>query len=659
MKLLYQYIPFQILIGVFLSVLLPVGNISFVLCLGISLILLITICFWINNSCVKNYVLLFGIVIFGYIAATVSDYLQNDLNQTSHYSYLNLKESSLDITIDKCLRSTSKIKRYYAKINTIDSEIFSGKILVEVQNKETLALGSRLLCKAKIKKIHKSLSPYDFDYQKYLEQKEVYGKIKIDTYVLNDFGSGWMYTLQNYRTKVLQKLEVSSLSNATTGLMGAMLLGNRENLSREMQESFANAGVVHLIAISGMHIGVLYFLLLYSLGFLKMFTHGVYIHIIVVVMALWAFAVFTGLSSSVVRSVTMFSFIILSKLKNQKGLLLEPIISSMLFLLLCKPNYLLDVGFQLSYSAVISIVVFYPLLTKKIKVQNKVVKYFVDVILVSFIAQIGVLPITLFYFHQIPLQFLMANFIAVSLLPLVLYGGFFTLTTLLSFKKISVVLFLYDLFIQKYIQIITYFSSIDFLIVKNVFIDKTEVVLCYLMLFLIWRLLKKRDFYRWIFLLGCILVVQAHYLLRLHYLISKQELIVYHHYKRLITIKKERKLYVFSEELKDKKIKANFIKNRINTLEKKQEKVFCYRNRNYLIVDNSYAYSKLKVNDLVLIITSNPKVNLERIIRDIQPIKVIFAINNYNNNVVKWKGTCKKLQVPFYDVSQLGAYVLN
>lgn len=662
MKLLYTYIPFQILVGVLLGILFPENNTYYSYGLYISVFLLSILFLSIRKY--KNTGIFILLIVLGFLSAKFSVYITSDLRSKEHYTHSLKKVSTLKLIVVKELGSTQKQFKYYARVIGVNSKPSCGTLLVVVykDNKclNKLEVGDEFVCKTRILPIKKANSTYDFDYRKYLKKKGVYGKITIKDFVITGYSTSGLLSIQQLRNRVLSKLEASILSENSKGLLMAMLLGSRDYLSKEVMVSFRNAGVVHLIAISGMHVGVLYFILLYGFNFVKNFKYGNFLHVCIVVSCLWFFAVFSGLSTSVVRAVTMFSFILLSRLKDRNGLLLEPIVSSMLFLLIIHPNYLFDVGFQLSYAAVISIVVFYPLVAKRINIKNRVVKYFTDVVIVSIVAQIGVLPITLYYFHQIPLQFLITNFIAVSLLPIVLYGGIVVLLKILWTKEFLFIEAYFDVFLSQYIQTIQSFSSLEFLIIKDIVLTEVHVGCYYLILILVWNLFQKSSSKNWVLLfmgIICFQIVHVFYKYKIH---QKEELLIYNHYNnQAITIKKANTLFVFSDTILHARIHQNKIKNGCSEIVKVDSKVVEFKQERFVVVDDSFDYDKVNNKGMSLILFENPRVNLERLIRALAPKQIIIGRGNYRNNVLKWKSTCKNLQVPFYDVDLQGSYRIN
>lgn len=136
----------------------------------------------------------------------------------------------------------------------------------------------------------------------------------------------------------------------------ALLLGQRQDISKGLLTDYQNAGAIHILAVSGLHVGILLLILTFILRPIDRFKNGKYIKAIGIIVFLWMFAFIAGLSASVVRAVTMFSFIAIGQSFQKKTLIEFSLITSMLFLLLVKPMFLFDVGFQLSYLAVFGII---------------------------------------------------------------------------------------------------------------------------------------------------------------------------------------------------------------------------------------------------------------------------------------------------------------
>ncbi len=653
MKILYNYIPFQLLLGVVVGVLFSVQNLLLI-SLSTFVVFLYVLFVKLKHYNRTQFVFI-SIVFVGVVLAWLSVLLHNTTLETSHYLHLKTnKKTIIGCIVYKQVKATVLEDEYYARVIHINGQKYTGNVLVRFKKdslaiKQHISLGDEIVCKARIYPVAKPFAPYSFSYKKYVASQHVYGQV----YLKNNFvkvgsHSSFIWSLQDKRKYIIQKLYNSNLSKNTVGLLSAMLMGAKDELSNTVQQSFKNSGVIHLLAISGMHVGVLYVLLLYLLSFLKKYKYGVFIYVGVLLFSLWLFAVFSGLSTSVVRSVTMFSFMSLTYLKSGKRLLLEAIVSSLFVLLLIHPNYLYQVGFQLSYAAVIGIVIFYPIFNKKI--NNKALQYLYRVFLVSIIAQAATLPIILYYFRQIPLQSLITNLIAVSLLPIVLYGGILIVVSVGLHMSVSVVEKSYDVLIQYYLLVIDSLASLDGFLLKEVYITRIDVLFSYVLLFLLWMLLKQKK--QVVYVLACLCLWQIVSVVQSYFVQEKSELIVFNKYnKTLIGIKEKQTLVLYGDTEEDSFLEDYIHQSQIKHIVKSNKQSFVFKGELYLIVNTSIKYEDLQVQHLNLILANAPKINLERVLVKLQPQSIIVSAHNYKQDVIKWKSTCLKLQVPFYDVA--------
>ena len=206
-------------------------------------------------------------------------------------------------------------------------------------------------------------------------------------------------------------------------VMNALLLGQRQEISKQLSDNYSKAGAIHILAVSGLHVGVILLILSFILKPLERVNNGKLIKLVLVILSLWFFAILAGLSASVIRAVTMFSAIALGQFFNKRNAVEHSLIFSMFIILLWKPLFLFDVGFQLSYTAVFGIIWVQPVLYQLWKPTFFIVDKGWQLISVSVAAQLGVLPISLFYFHQFPALFFISNLIIIPFLGVILGLG--------------------------------------------------------------------------------------------------------------------------------------------------------------------------------------------------------------------------------------------
>ncbi|MCQ2369726.1 MAG: ComEC/Rec2 family competence protein [Paludibacteraceae bacterium] len=211
------------------------------------------------------------------------------------------------------------------------------------------------------------------------------------------------------------------ISNDNVGIISALTLGKKDDLSRDTRQIFSLAGGSHVLAVSGLHVGIIYAIILGLLSFIPHSQIGNITRHSIVILCLWFYAFICGLPASVVRSAFMFSLISGSYILGKSNYSLNSVFVSMFFMLLYNPLYLFDIGFQLSYAAVISILIFYPKLYSILHFQNKIMIWVWGMICVSAAAQIGTLPLTVYYFHQIPVYSILTNFVVVPAAFIIIY----------------------------------------------------------------------------------------------------------------------------------------------------------------------------------------------------------------------------------------------
>ncbi|MDD3161057.1 MAG: ComEC/Rec2 family competence protein [Bacteroidales bacterium] len=223
------------------------------------------------------------------------------------------------------------------------------------------------------------------------------------------------YLALKYRRKLSKLFEDSVISTKARPILLAMTLGAVELLDKETKDNFSVAGVSHLLAVSGLHVGILILLL-------NIFLYGMnrnekcrIAKEFILLLSIWIYAFITGLSPSVVRAVIMFSIVILGHMLHRKTNIYHSLLLSAFGMLLYNPYYLFNISFQLSYTALFSIVYFQPKLNGLIQVKNRVFKYFWEIANVSIAAQICTFPLILYYFHTFPTHFLITNFLLVPL----------------------------------------------------------------------------------------------------------------------------------------------------------------------------------------------------------------------------------------------------
>jgi competence protein ComEC len=273
--------------------------------------------------------------------------------------------------------------------------------------------------------LQKTGNPYDFDYQAYAIRNGIGHRIylKASNYHLlkaekNMDLTEWSLII---RDRLLRILENCGLKDEIFHLVSSISLGAREELEPETTQSFAKTGVIHVLAVSGMNVAIIFVVLDLMLRFLKRKKGGIILYTLIILTAVWGYALITGMSASVLRAAAMFSFIVIGKNMSRHPDIYNTLAASAFVLICFNPSLVYDVGFQLSYAAVFSIVCFHPSISGLLYFKYWVPNQIWGLLTVSVAAQIGTIPFLLHYFHQFPTWFLLANLMVIPLVSVILY----------------------------------------------------------------------------------------------------------------------------------------------------------------------------------------------------------------------------------------------
>ena len=328
---------------------------------------------------------------------------------------------------DNSVKVLLKLEGY--RNDTAETKV-SGKVMAYFQKTEAalnLDYGDLLAFTVPIEPVPPPLNPEEFDYRRYLERRGVTGRVYLKEGDWHDTGV-WegnpiFAFAYRFRDRLLQILQDSGLSEKEFGIGAAILLGYDESLPAQVRQSFVAAGAMHILCVSGMHVGIVYLLASFFLGLLGRGKKAAVAKKLVLLFLIWFYALITGLSPSVMRSALMISFLIVGELIRRKGFALNSIAASAFVLLLIDPNNLYAIGFQLSYMAVVGIVLLQKPIYKLLYVKNKLLDKLWEITAVSLAAQIATMPFAIYYFHQFTPYFWLSNLFMTPLSFLVILSG--------------------------------------------------------------------------------------------------------------------------------------------------------------------------------------------------------------------------------------------
>ncbi len=592
---------------------------------------------------------------------------------SSHYTK-HITESDttiLQLKIREELKPDLYNTKYIAKITGISDKEVSGNILLLISkdsNTISLKVDEVLLVKTHFSQIPTPKNPYQFDYASHMHQKGIYHQIRLDkeSILLITKGKTTIRgTSAKIRNAINQKLKENNLEGNSLALVNALLLGQRQELSQEVYTNFASAGVVHILAVSGLHVGILMLLLRVLFKPLERLPRGNTIKIVAIVLFLWMFACITGLSPSVLRAVTMFSFLAYALESNRETGTINTLVASAFVLLLVNPNLLFHVGFQMSYLAVFAIVWIQPKLAKLYKPRNYFDKLLWGILTVTIAAQIGVGPLSVYYFNHFPGLFFITNLVILPFLGIVLGGGIFIII-LASFNSLPELFTkIYTTILESLVQFISWVAKQDTYYFENLVLSRGQLFLYYVVITAVIFCFQKISFNRILYLLFSVVCLQGIYIFEKSQN-NYKELVIFHKSRNTIVgLKDDKQLKVLSsldpaEAHREKFLKNYRVKAKIKTFESGSLKnIFSFNGKTIVVVDSQGVYPRGSISIDLLILSNSPPLHLERLIDSLCPKIIVADGSNYTTYVQRWRKTSKKRNIDFYYTGKEGAFVIR
>lgn len=597
-------------------------------------------------------------------------YSNSSIQSNSHYTQFVQTEDLdysepvvLTFTIRKQLKPTTKYRRYYANVKQIDTIVCQGIVLLLLPKKPSGSLDftKTYQISGHVYPITSPRNPHDFNYKQYLSNQKVRMQFKATTSSGREVaGSHHFRPLIQLRQHLLTVVDHIQLPTDVQQFTQSLLLGQRQSLDPRVYQNFVDTGIIHILAVSGLHIGIIYTIFQWLFGFFdRKFSSK--LRIAFVLIGIWSFAFLTGASASVLRASILFSFIAINSVRLQKQNSFNGLFASYLVLLCISPLLLFDVGFQLSYLAVASILMFYPKISRLYRPRFLVDKVIWNTLIVSAIAQLGLLPVSLFYFHQFPGLFLISNLLVLLVLPFVMYLGI----VIVLLATLSV---FWTPLIQVYVQLVryilwtaAYFSKFTQFTIKDIYWPKEYLVFGLSIWIGISIFLYTSQNYR---RMQIGLVIIAFLLLGKSIVEynskTKDELLLLHNWKDTVLLHRYgQRLEWLSTSLDTEPPSALYqYKNYEKTPSPEHillKNAYCVYDKSVYIVTNSFIPTLSKHTDYV-VLSKNPKINLNRLIDSLKPIQIIADGSNAKYMLTKWEETCAKRKIPWHRTDTMGFY---
>ena len=290
-----------------------------------------------------------------------------------------------------------------------------------------VSIGSFLLINTRLDIVKTPANPNEFDYREYLARKGIFHSAylrKNEWKLIKKSSSPSLFMrAEELRLYLLEKLKLNGVSGKYFGISSALLLGEDSHLEADVRDMYARAGAMHILCVSGLHVGVIFLVFNTIFGFLRRFRMGRLILPLLLMSFIWLYALITGLAPPVSRASCMISFFILGGILGRHKNAYNTLAASAFLMIILDPPVIYSAGFQLSYSAVLGIISIQRPLENILYFRYKILNRVWSITTVSIAAQLGTLPVVLYYFHQFPLYSLITNLIVIPLSSLIIYSG--------------------------------------------------------------------------------------------------------------------------------------------------------------------------------------------------------------------------------------------
>ncbi len=565
---------------------------------------------------------------------------------------------------NRLVKVTGRIQLYFAK-DTVH---------------ERLQYGDRILVSKTLQPIRNSGNPGAFNYERYAAFQQIFHQVFLqqkDWHKLpgNEKGKfrSFIYQARVYIIQNIRKYIPGGKQEK--GIAEALLIGYKEDLDKDLVQAYSNAGVVHIIAISGLHLGLIYVMLTWLMDKTPLIRKSRAARVSLLLACLWLFSILTGASASVLRSAVMFTCIVIGKNYFVQSTVYNSLATSAFLLLCYNPYFLWDVGFQLSYLALLGIVALQQPVYRLLYFSNKLVEKTWSLMSVTLAAQVSTFPICLYYFHQFPNFFLITNLLTVPLSTIILFAEII----LIAFSGIDAIAVLTGKITGQLIMlmnwIISSLNSFPFAVWDNIYanIYTTWVLVLLVMAICYWLIhASKKAFY--VSAVSLLLFTLTHvyekmktrwqagliiynipksraidFIYRDTYYFIGDSILQQDGLLKNIHLKPARLLYHLSEK-KDSIPAMYRYGNMI---------LFC--DKRIMLLDTALTYKPIpvKIKLHLLVISGNAAVNIKTVCETFDPDLIVFDASNSLWKIAQWKKACLALALPCFSIPEQGAFVMK
>ncbi len=598
---------------------------------------------------------------------TASDFSQNQPNHFTHY-----RSKSLVVVIANEPTFTNSIIRFEVEVIARSTKVTQGKLLIALKTDSSFNLnyGDLLLIPANYYEVEPPYNPDEFDFKSYLKSRKIAYQCFINQQQVKKIGSNFGNPLIGFalslRKRIVDNFKQYIQHQESAAIASTLIMGYRANLSPELLSAYSGTGTLHVLSVSGMHVALVFLMFSFLLKPFDQFKHGKSVKTVLLVLLIWFYALITGFSSSVNRAALMLSFPVLGKLVNKQMNTYNLLALSAFLLLIIDPMYLFDIGFLLSYLAVLGLVWLHPHLYNLFYFKSKVVDAIWNYAALSIAAQAITFPLSIYIFHQFPIYFLISNMIIALPAAFIMYAGI-GFVLLLPIKQVLPYLGLVlDQTIGKSNLILNYIEHLPLATIQGIYIDKLQLLLLYLFLILlIFSLILNRKKLFVVAISSCLLfftfcVYDRICLLNqekiVFYSLRKNTAIAYQHFGKIELIsdlKAGDKAYQFF-------IKPSISKSGLqikNTLSVNQN----FEGEHWFVKDHFIQFGSVRVLRWtpdydyksfskmikvdVLLLSYNPKISLKKLVKQVNFSRLLIDGTNKDFRIKRWLDESAELSI--------------
>ena len=488
-------------------------------------------------------------------------------NSAQNFDFEKNKTTEIVFQLSKKLNSNERNKRYEVVILNFEKP-FSAVISIPKEQQE-LDFLHFYSAKAYLNPTQKPQYDFQFDYQKYLARQNIHyqGFIPDEISFKKKESVNFTDKIKQKRLDLLFRIDNSSLQPQNKAILKGIILADRTEIDQEIINHFSKTGLIHILAISGSHMAIIFLMILFVLNPIFSVKYR-NIPIYISLAAIWGFAIFIDYGNSVVRSCIMITVYYIMIFLQRKPNLLHSLALAGMMILSIDTQQLFDVGFQLSFLAVFGIFWLYKPITNHYKpLKNRAIRFILNTFSLSLAAQLTTLPLILFYFHQFSIMSVFINvvsimvsqgFIIFSFIVSILFGIEFTPDWLLE---------IYDWCASFFLNMVAFFSKTDFSFVENVSIEIPELIILFVLVYLLRSVFEKpnvKTFTRFSFFI--LLFIFTRILINFYFW-KKEEMLLHSFFKQnIISVKQgDKAVFIMSNEADTEKINNFIIKSYITS----------------------------------------------------------------------------------------------